>query len=272
MGGGGTDFSAQAAAQELKKQRSRDALNLQFGVAGSAPAKTRADFTTPAVTRSLGTGESDTGAVEIVSPEIFDQAGFDAATAEYANNSVEAAKNKAAREALYGTVRNDAFAAGTRKLDESKNKAARDNKFALFAQGLNGGSEDIDQNALLDRTYNEGRLQLGAKADDAAASLRGNDEATRLGLLQSIDAGLDQGSALSSSLNSLRVNSDKATAGAQGTSLGDLFADAGLLYTKSKAGQGVADARSQFGSYFSNSGNGMGSRGRGYFGTQSSTG
>lgn len=278
MGGGGDDFSAQAAQAEAKKQTARDALNLQFGVAptgGVAP--TRDQFTTytdgPMISTPTGSGELSG---ETLAPQHipnFDQAGFDAATTAFNNRGADADKNKAAREALYSQVRNDAFTAGTRGLDEKKDSAGRDLRFALFGQGLNGGSEDINQNALLDRTYNQGKLDLGAKADAAEAGLRGSDESTRLGLLQSIDSGLDQGSALSSSLNQLQVNSDKAAADAQGTSLGDLFGDAGLLYTKSKAGQGVADTRSQFGSLFPSATAGYGVRsGKGYFGTQSATG
>ena len=123
-------------------------------------------------------------------------------------------------------------------MDEKSTSAARDLKFALFAQGLNGGSVDLDQNATLGRTYDQGVLDLGAKADAAKTDLRSSDEQTRLGLLQSIDAGKDQNSALSSAIGQLRVNSDRAAANAQGTSLGDLFADAGLLYSKSNAARG----------------------------------
>jgi len=247
MGGGGEDFGAQTAASEAKKQAARDALNLQFGVANSgAAAPDRNSFVSyvngaPVVTSSGGDGGGDQTYVPQV--EQFDQAGYDSALAAYNSRDAEAAKNKAAREALYTGVRDDTYKAGLRGLDETKEAAARNTDFALFGQGLNGGSEDVNQHALLDRTYNQGKLNLGAKADAAAADLRGNDESTRLGLLQSIDSGLDQGSALSSSLNSLKVNSDSAAAAAQGTSLGDLFSDAGLLYSKSKAGQGVQDAR-----------------------------
>jgi hypothetical protein len=157
--------------------------------------------------------------------------------------SGQAADNKMARDAIYTKVRTDAFNAGKRRFDEDKTRVARENKFALFAQGLNGGSEDIDQNALLTRTYGQGLLDLGSKADGVRADMMGNDEQTRLGLLQSIDSGMDQGSAMSSALNQMRVNSDRAAAGAQGTAVGALFANAGLLYTKSNAARGRSDAQ-----------------------------
>jgi hypothetical protein len=241
MGGGGEDFGAQQAAAEQKKQRARDALNLQFGVAPDPSTVDRSIFThtTPGV--ATGSGQDFGGYTPETST--FDQAGYDAAVAENAGLGAEAEKNKAARESLYSTVRNDAFGAGRRKLDEAKTNAARDLRFTLFGQGLNGGSADIDENARLGQTYNQGLLDLGGKADAAAADLRGNDEQTRLGLLQAIDSGLDQSSATSSSLAQLKANSDRAAAQGQGTDLGDLFGNAGLLYTKSQAGRGAFAAR-----------------------------
>lgn len=150
--------------------------------------------------------------------------------------------NKTAADGLYSKVRSDAFTAGKARVDDQKAKAGRDLKFELFAKGLNGGSVDVDQNALLGRTYSQGLTDLGAKADATAADLRGNDTAARLQLLQSIDNGMDQGSAVSSALGQLKVNSDKAAADATGSNIGDLFANAGLLYQKSQASQGRAAA------------------------------
>lgn len=166
--------------------------------------------------------------------------------------SAEAERNKAARDALYGTVRTNAFDAGKRRIDEQKTTAARDLKFALAAQGLRGGSEDVNQNALLGRTYDQGVLDLGAKADAARADLQASDENTRLGLLQSIDAGMDQGSALSSALAQLKNNNDSAAAAATGTNLGDLFGSAGLLYSKSNAARGKQAGSAYWGSMYGN--------------------
>ncbi|SHN40011.1 hypothetical protein [Rhizobacter sp. OV335] len=243
-GGGGDDYSAKQAEIERNKQKARDALNLSFGISGSGAAPSRSDFTsTRYVDQMLPSGTDNGGDVLTKVPtDAFDQAGYDKALADFNGSSGEAQKNKAAREALYGNVRQNAFDAGKRGLDESRDNAARDQKFALFAQGLNGGSVDIDQGATLGRTYNKGLLDLGAKADAARTGLESSDENTRLGLLQSIDAGMDQGSALSSALNQLKTNNDRASAEAQGTTLGDLFAGTGLLYTKSNLARGKQDA------------------------------
>lgn len=235
-GGGGDDYSARAAELEQKRQDARNKLNLQFGANTYGSAPTRAQFTSAGTPQPVGNGE-DIGVGELPT-SVFDQAGFDAATLEFNQAGETAARNKAARDALYGTVRQNAFNAGSRGLNEKRDMAARDNKFALMAQGLNGGSVDVDQSATIGRTYQEGLLDLGARADAVRTDLNSSDEQTRLGLLQSIDAGMDQGSALSSALNQMRVNSDRAASEAQGTSLGDLFGEAGLLYTKSNAARG----------------------------------
>lgn len=220
-GGGGGDYEAQQAAIDAKKQKARDALNVMFGVAPTASAAPQA---MPGRLDWAGAGASaEPRAPATPAPDL----------------TAEAATNKAARDALYTKVRTDAFDSGKRRFDETKEKAARNNKFALFAQGLNGGSADIDENAQLARTYGQGLLDLGAKADSAKTDMLGNDEQTRLGLLQSIDSGMDQGSALSSALGQLKVNSDRAASSAQGTDLGDLFGGAGLLYTKSNYARGA---------------------------------
>lgn len=220
-GGGGSDYSKQEAKQEAKKAAAREALNLQFGVAPTSTSTTASDSTA-----------ADT-----------------------------AAKNKAALDALYSTVRDDAYNAGKTSLDDYKTKAARDNKFALFAQGLNGGSEDIDQNAQLSRTYSQGLIDLGGAADLAKANLKAADESARLGLLQSIDNGMDQGSALSSAIQQMQNNSDQAKANAVGTDLGDLFASAGLLYTKSNAARGASAANAYYSQYYPTTGTASTSRG-----------
>lgn len=250
MGGGGSDdsYERQQKATEAKKQAARDALNVIFGVAPTT-APTASSFTTRKVLPST----DSMGNTDWLTKTVTDSTGLDTANADYTASQSTAASNKAARDALYGKVREDAYTAGKRGIDETKTSAARNNKFALFAQGLNGGSEDIDQNALLERTYGQGLLDLGAKADAVKTGLAGNDEQTRLGLLQSIDAGMDQGSALSSALAQMKNSADKAASEATGLTLGDLFANSGLLYTKSNLARGRNAANDAWSSLFSTS-------------------
>jgi hypothetical protein len=171
-------------------------------------------------------------------PGDVDLAAFNKAMEEWRAARGENKENRQERNQLYREVRNNAFAAGERELNEDRDDASRKLKFELFARGLNGGSEDVNQNATLGRTYTEGVMDLGAKADAAKADFRGTDESTRLNLLQSIDAGMDMGSALSAATSGMQVASEKATADAQGTSLGNLFDNAGLMYQYGQYSQG----------------------------------
>jgi hypothetical protein len=273
MGGSGDGgYSAQQAGIEQKKQQARDSLNALFGVgpkqtgsapvvAGAAPsvvpfgsalpassgnplqAPDRTKFMRPATTTTVmpDIGEWGGNALASTQGESFDQAGYDNALAGYnaaTQQQSSADSNANARDSLYQQVRDGAYTAGKRKLDENLTDARRKNKFELFARGLAGGSEDIDQNTREQRVYNQGVLDLGAQSDAAKAKFRNSDEDTRLQLLQSIDNGMDQGSALASATNRMAIAADQASADAQGTSLGNLFDTSGLLYTKSQASQG----------------------------------
>lgn len=248
-GGGNSDYAEAQARQERERQRARNALNAAFGVAPSNSVLGGGSYTTqdrvnavfdpvdgffgPPSLDIWGRGRTVSGG-----DTRFDQATYEQNRQEYEQQVADAAKNRTARDALYDKVRTDAFTAGRRGLDENRQRASRDLRFALFGQGLQGGSVDVDENALLGRTYDQGLLDLGTKADAARTGLKSSDEQTRLGLLQSIDAGMDQGSALSSALEQMKVNSERASQDAMGTDLGNLFDNAGLLYTRSNAARG----------------------------------
>lgn len=245
-GGGDGGFMARQEQQDREKARARDALNVLFGVqptSDPAALLNRQDFY-----REAGVNEAG------IPTYVFDQEAYDAAVAAQGNKAPEAEKNKADLDALFAQTRTNAFEAGKRRLDETKQQAGRDLKFELFARGLNGGSVDIDQNALLGRTYSQGLTDIGGKADSVANSLRGDNEAARIGLLQSIDSGMDSGSAVSSALQQMRVNADKAAADAVGTNVGDLFATAGLIYNQNRVAQGRQNAGNWWNTY--NSGGG----------------
>lgn len=174
-----------------------------------------------------GGGGGDDYQAQAAATEAKKQAARDALNAQFGTAE--------ARAPTYQAVRDNAYASGKRRLDEQRNEAAKKLKFELFAKGLNGGSEDINQNAKLGRTYSGGLIDLGGKADAASAEFKGNDESARLGLLQSIDSGVDQGSAITSAINQQGINADKAASAATGTTLGDLFSTGGELYNQSQA-------------------------------------
>lgn len=236
MGGGGDGgYSARQDEQERRKQEARDALNVRFGVQPSAATVNRNDFITPG---TYDPGSDVAGSGSATSAPGFDQAGYEAALARAEQARAEAAANQSQLADLYSGVRQSAFDVGRRRLDDENTARSRDLRFELLARGLGGGSVDVDQNALLGRIYGEGLADIGAKADSTATALRTSDETTRLGLLQSIDAGMDQGSAMSSALAQMKNNADRASAAAQGVTFGDIFDNVGLLYGRDRRAQG----------------------------------
>jgi len=250
MGGGGDGgFGERQDEQDRKKQAARNAVNVAFGVAPTGSTVRREDFTSN-VANPDGSGNT--------SETLFDQAGYDAAVAAEAAQGADSLKNKSALDALYGKTRDQAFASGERRINEANTTAKRDLKFELLARGLNGGSVAVDQGSLLQRKYDEGKLDLGGKADSATASLRAGDEGARLQLLQSIDNGMDQGSALSSALAQMKNNADKAGAEALGTNVGDIFLNAGLLYDQGRRARGEQRANDWMSQYTNNVGRARG--------------
>ncbi len=245
MSGGGGDggYGARQDKIDADKTAARSSLNELFGIAPTvAPGASvdRNKFVTPGG-GNLYNGDMADG---------FDQAGYDAAVAAAGGDKINTTKADAAKLALdklYSTTRDNAFTAGKRRIDEQKSDAGRNLKFELFSRGQNGGSTDIDQNALLGRTYAQGITDLGARADSVATGLRGDNEKARLGLLQSIDAGMDGSSAVSSALGQMRVASDQAAADATGTAIGDLFGGTGLIYQQARTSQGRLAAGNQYG-------------------------
>lgn len=253
MGGGGGDggYGARQDKIDADKTSARASLNALFGVStpGSTTAATgvdRAAF----MRQGAPTNAYSESAGDVLTPGAseFDQAGYDAAVkAGTSTLGTDATKNKADLESLYSTTRGNAFTAGKRRVDEQKADAGRNLKFELFSRGQNGGSTDIDQNALLGRTYAQGITDLGARADSVATGLRADNEKARLGLLQSIDNGMDSSSAVSSALGQMKVASDQAAADATGTAIGDLFGGTGLIYQQARTSQGRLAAGNQYG-------------------------
>lgn len=244
MGGGGGDggYGERQDKIDNDKAAARRQLNALFGVAPSGGSTVRQEdfWREVAVPGAVSSPDAESGGSSNTAGMQwqFDQAGYDAALAAEKALGEEAAKNKTGLEELFGTVRTNAFNAGKTRIDEQKGQAARDLKFELFARGLDSGSVDVDQNALLGRTYTQGITDLSGKADTAATQLRGDNEAARLQLLQSIDSGMDANSALSSAMGQMKVNSDRAAADAIGTSVGDLFTNAALIYNQNRVAQG----------------------------------
>ncbi len=245
MGGGGDGgYGARQDADEARKAAARAKINELFGISAPKPAASpsaspsgpRPSLPSDPSQRFTGGWQTAQPApVAPTSPGTVDPYGPAAPT--------EAERNKTGLEALYGKVRDNAFTSAKRALDEQRDDQQRSLKFELFARGLRGGSADIEQNARLGLADTEGLTRVGANADGLVSSLRANDEQTRLGLLQSIDAGMDEGSALSSALAQLKNNSERATAEAQGQIFGDMLGAGADAYAGSQRAKGQQRAQ-----------------------------
>jgi hypothetical protein len=249
MGGGGDDgYEKRQQGIEQSKAQARAKLNAMFGAVTDPAALGLPSDPKDAYFREKMNLNPSTPL--LVPDEVASQDPGYGQFMEGMNNrlndvSTTTAQNAQARDGLYQTVRDNAFTAGKRALDEKQQDAARKLKFELFATGQAGGSGDIDENAKQKRTYNQGLIDLGAKADSAKADFRNADEDTRLQLLQSIDNGMDQGSALSTATQRMQIAADKAAADANGTAVGDLFNTGSEFYNASQYARGRQAAQQQ---------------------------
>lgn len=113
----------------------------------------------------------------------------------------------------------------TKNLDQQRSDAARGTKFALARSGLTGGSEQIDQNARLDKTYDQGVLSAEQKAQGVGAALEQSDQDSRARLIQLATSGLDATTAASQSAAALQSNLQASRSTQNANALGDLFSN-----------------------------------------------
>jgi hypothetical protein len=145
----------------------------------------------------------------------YDTAARDAAAAE--------------RDALYGTITQDASARLLDRLSDDRRVAERGTKFQLARQGLAGGSADVDQNAEILRKFNEGSLEAGNAALASGNSARSADEQTRIGIINNIRNGMAASDAISASFAGLTNNANEARDAAMATNIGGFFDDINRL-------------------------------------------
>jgi hypothetical protein len=165
MGGGGDDgYEKRQQGIEQSKAQARAKLNAMFGAVTDPAALGLPSDPKDAYFREKMNLNPSTPL--LVPDEVASQDPGYGQFMEGMNNrlndvSTTTAQNAQARDGLYQTVRDNAFTAGKRALDEKQQDAARKLKFELFATGQAGGSGDIDENAKQKRTYNQGLIDLG---------------------------------------------------------------------------------------------------------------
>ena len=160
-----------------------------------------------------------------------------------------------ARNQLYDTVSNDTYNFHKQRLDDSRDLAERSLRFQLARQGQFGGSLDIDQNSELSKGYNNGLVDTKNLADAARNEAMARDEQTRIDLINRINAGMDEASAISSANSQMQSNIAQARDNALSQSLGDAFGNVALLKNRWDYQQGMSDIQNRYSNYFTPSGN-----------------
>jgi hypothetical protein len=240
-GGGGGDGGAAEREKERQKRISAgtDAINRLFGnSAGPVMMK---------VTEQVQDGVDEGGnpVFRTVEREVVDEA----ATAKAVE---ETAAARAAREDIYGKVRDDTRAYFSKQLDEDKDQAGRQIKFAHARAGTGGSSQAIDSGREFQTRLDRGLLDVANRADTAQTNIRSADEQTRLGLIGRVVGGMDQGSAISSALSQMGVNAEQTANAANSGRMANAFSDMASVYGRSLARDGEIAARERFAQKFGN--------------------
>lgn len=234
-GGGGGDggAAARAAAEKERVAAGIQAINEVFGNTKATPnAIDKAAYTTTervAVAPSYGAfgGYNSMGNMaagnNYQTVTKFDQAGYDAAVA--AEQARVDKLNSAAqqREQLYSTVAEDAKKKALLDIERERAITERELNFALARNGLSGGSRDVDANKDVLDTAQQGILKASEIGLATANDARSNDERTRVNLINSIQSGLDSGSAIQSAYTGMANNANLARDNASAASLNGFF-------------------------------------------------
>lgn len=155
---------------------------------------------------------------------LFNRKGYDEAVA--ASKAAAAKKNQdalASREGLYTQIGEDATNKALVDLNKDRDVAEREFKFMLARAGLSGGSRDIDVNRDLLDTHQQGILKASELGLSASNNARSADDKTRVNLINSIRAGLDEGSAMQQAYEGMRNNARTAQDEANATTLAGFF-------------------------------------------------
>lgn len=269
-GGGGDSGIAQRAEQRAvdEQKRVRDAIarvNVMFGIApgadyapaAAAPAPSREQFTrsgAPAWIDNGFTGDANGGAWSVAGPDTFDQAGYDAAMANYRGQAVaaapidgQAAANKAARDRIYSGLETSVRDLNMGTLNDEFSTAGREVNFDAARRGLYGGSAYADQLGTLADKRNKGLLKITDAATAAANEARAADDRTRMGLARDITSGLDESTALASAANQMDTNVTSARTAATAGSLSGFFDSMLSTLNRNAQQQGLTSAWQKYG-------------------------
>lgn len=181
---------------------------------------------------------------------ILNNDAYNAAMQAYQRGNAARSRNQ-----LYDTVRNDTFNFHKQRLDDDRTQAERALRFQLARQGQFGGSLDLDQNSELSKGYNNGLLDVRNLSDAARNDALARDDQTRIDLINRVNAGMDEQSAIASANSQMQSNINQARDNALSQSLGNAFANVALLKNQYDFQQGMNDIRNRNNNYFPQTGN-----------------
>jgi hypothetical protein len=127
-------------------------------------------------------------------------------------------------------------------IDANRQKGTADRRlrFSMARSGLTGGSASVDANRLLGEEYTKGLLDSESRAQEAQGRLKGQDESSRLQLINMIRSGMDATTAAQRAGALMSANAQTAEGEALAGGLGDIFGGTASIY---KGQQEAAERR-----------------------------
>lgn len=118
--------------------------------------------------------------------------------------------------------------------DAQRQKAVADRglKFSLAGAGLTGGSADRDARRTSGEEFTRGVLRAENQTQDAVADLKGQDEQSRMNLIQLVTNGLDATTAMARGNAAMATNAAGRQARAASQGLGDVFTNTAAAYKR----------------------------------------
>lgn len=129
----------------------------------------------------------------------------------------------AGRDALYDQQEQAVYDLNSKSANDQYEAAERRNRFGLARNGLMGGSADVDSNADLQKTLNEGLVQARALGQQAAGQLRSSDESAKQNLISLAESGMDSSTAANLAQSQMATNMQNALGQRGASAISGLF-------------------------------------------------
>jgi hypothetical protein len=135
-------------------------------------------------------------------------------------------------------------------LDREKEEQDRQLKFSNARSGLSFGSVDIDSNRNLGELYLRGVAEAERRAQNAGATLRSEDQASKQQLFSQLLGGADATTAAQNAAQMMRTNASLARQDSTFNAFDTLFKGFGDIHKRSREAAGERRAAEEFGSLF----------------------